>query len=110
MLHIHQASPVVDVVAQYYKVGLQQRVMLGGSRVGEFEAVRSVVHAYVPDEGLVQVAERGQGRGLLAHGVGAMAQSPTDQCLALGYGRGGGEMCTKERWICRSQGRRGAGW
>lgn len=39
----------------------------------ELEAVVPGVQAYVPDEGLVEVAEEGQGCGVLPRGVGAMA-------------------------------------
>ena len=47
---------------------------LRGRGVVEGEAVGAVVHAYVPDEGLVVVAqERGGGGRLLPGGVGAMA-------------------------------------
>ena len=62
--------------------------MLRGRRVGKLEAVGSIVHAYVPDKGLVQVAEEGQGRGLLAHGFGAMAQFSGVNALALEHGEG----------------------
>ena len=47
---------------------------LRGCGVVEREAVEAVVQAYVPDEGLVVVAQqRGGGGRLLPGGVGAMA-------------------------------------
>lgn len=49
-------------------------VGFGGRGIVEFEAVGAIVHAYVPDEGLIEVAEEGEGGGLLAHGMGAVAE------------------------------------
>lgn len=53
MLYVHQALPVVDVVAQHDEIGRQPRVVVRGCGVVELEAVVPVVNADVPDEGLV---------------------------------------------------------
>ncbi len=53
LLQIDQGPPVVDTVAEDYKIRPQQCIMAWRSRVREFEAVSAVVHAYVPDKGLV---------------------------------------------------------
>ena len=75
MLHIHETPPVADVVAQHDEIGGEQCIVrLRGCGVVEREAVEAVVQAYVPDEGLVEIAQqRGGGIRLLPGGVGAMA-------------------------------------
>lgn len=70
----------MDIVAEDHEVGVQEGVVLGGSGVGEFEAVRTVVHADVVDEGLVEVAEEGQIGGFDAGGVAAMAEAAEGCC------------------------------
>lgn len=54
-------------------MGVEEGVGGWGGGVGEFEAVGAVVHADVPDEGLVGVVEEGEGGGFLAGGVCAVA-------------------------------------
>ena len=61
-LHMVQGLPIIDVKAQDYHVRRQEGIALVGSRVVELEAIWTVVYPDVVDEGLVEVAEKTQGR------------------------------------------------
>jgi hypothetical protein len=54
-----QTDPIRHIEAQDHHARLQQRPIFRRRRVVEFEAVRMIVHAYIVDEWLVEVAEEG---------------------------------------------------
>ena len=61
LIHIRQCPPIADVIAHQYQIRREEGVVLGGRGVVELEAVGPVIHAYVEDEGLVEIAEFGEG-------------------------------------------------
>jgi hypothetical protein len=56
-LRILQTRPVVDIIAQDYKVWLKQCEVLRGGGVIEFEAIGAIVHADIVHKGLVYITQ-----------------------------------------------------
>lgn len=74
-LHIYQAEPLADIIADDHQVGLEESPTFGARCVVELEAVFSLARPYFEYEGLVNVSEQGDGCWSIEV-LAALADSP----------------------------------